>query len=328
MYLRTCKFFFGGSALKKSEGWSFIEIIISISLFAFLAVGVMTLISSHATNTIVESDSLLASAFAQEGLEAVKSIRQKAWNNLIYKQSGVQKIAATWELKGKDTFDIFDIYTRRINFINIWRDANGIRVLSSHPDARLDPHSKEVSLEVSWSRNSMSQNISYVTLFTNWDSLDWTQTDWSDGGGQNIWSNPRRFRSSNDINFSVNGEISLRRRGGNRYERDGILESSAFRVNSTYASWHVAEWEHDLSGCLPNCSVRMQIRTARDVGGSPRNWTGWSGPTGSGSYYTQAEGTLIPITHNGHTWVRYRIELFGNGFNTPVVMSVTINYKP
>jgi hypothetical protein len=70
-------------------------------------------------------------------------------------------------------------------------------------------------------------------------------------------------------------------------------------------------------------SLKFQLRSA-DSEKSLHN-TEWSGPSGSGSYYTDKNNTLIDISGE---WIQYRA-LFntGNGANTPVLNSVEITFE-
>lgn len=112
------------------------------------------------------------------------------------------------------------------------------------------------------------------------------------------------------------------------FEKEGYLISSAHFVPS--AIFHSLDWQDDAT-CL-NCTVKIWIKTAPDNGGVPGMWDAyWSGPNGKdggeSDYFMQKTGTLINANHNGDQWVRYKVQLDGNGDNTPSVKSIRINYK-
>ena len=72
----------------------------------------------------------------------------------------------------------------------------------------------------------------------------------------------------------------------------------------------------------------MQIRTASDAGGSPGAWSSWSGAAGAGTYFTDPAGTIISADLNFDQWIQYRVELIGDGLDTPILAEVKINYTP
>jgi len=76
-----------------------------------------------------------------------------------------------------------------------------------------------------------------------------------------------------------------------------------------------------------NETVKFEVSTAPDSGGSPGVWSSWYGAAGSGTFFTNATGTLISTDLNDNQWVRYRATLSGNGSGTPVLEEVRVNYK-
>jgi hypothetical protein len=110
------------------------------------------------------------------------------------------------------------------------------------------------------------------------------------------------------------------------YEKQGLLTSSAFNAGGL-VKIQVAEWDETISSCSPSCLVRLQVRAAQDSGGLPGAWTLWYGPAGANTHFTIASGTLIPLALNDNQWIQYRVELIGDGTDTPVVSEIRVNYK-
>jgi hypothetical protein len=109
----------------------------------------------------------------------------------------------------------------------------------------------------------------------------------------------------------------------------GFLVSSAFPLvgNSPVES---IEWIENIpSACIGTCKVKFQIQTSVDgVSWFPAQWMGPEGDDGDETdYFTLATGNLIPNIVNGRQWVRYRVELAGDGVNTPTLQEVRIQYK-
>ncbi len=80
------------------------------------------------------------------------------------------------------------------------------------------------------------------------------------------------------------------------------------------------KWEREAPH---HTSLKLQLRTA-DSEESLYN-TEWSGPSGSGSYYTDKNNTLVDVSGE---WIQYRAQFdTGNGANTPVLNSVEITFE-
>lgn len=105
----------------------------------------------------------------------------------------------------------------------------------------------------------------------------------------------------------------------------GTLYSSAFNTGgvSNFAS---LEWSQTILSC-PLCNIKLQVRGAADNAGNPGIWTDWSGPGGVGTFYTANSGTVIPALLNGNQWIQYKVDLTGDGNNSPSFEEIRIKYK-
>ncbi|PIS04603.1 MAG: hypothetical protein COT81_05665, partial [Candidatus Buchananbacteria bacterium CG10_big_fil_rev_8_21_14_0_10_42_9] len=115
--------------------------------------------------------------------------------------------------------------------------------------------------------------------------------------------------------------------GSSGYTLLGILESSAFDTGGQSA-FNTIQWTETLPSANEN--IQVQISTAPDDSGSPGTWSAWTGLSGSGTYFVDPNETVIPLTsgHNDDQWIRYRVELLGDGTDTPVLQDITLNYTP
>lgn len=114
--------------------------------------------------------------------------------------------------------------------------------------------------------------------------------------------------------------------GSSGYALSGSLVSSAFDMGNS-SPVQIIEWDESIPSCSPVCSLRFQVRTAPDSSGSPGTWTDWYGSTGSGTYFTSAGGTTISVDLNDNQWVQYRVELAGDGVDTPILEEVRTYYR-
>ena len=148
----------------KNNGFSLIEVIVAVGLFAIIAGGgVAGLIAPLASNRS-SGEINKANLLAQEGLEAVRSIRDRNFSNLVSGTVGVGISSSLWSFVG--TSDVTDKFTRIINIKNASRDSGGTLVASG---GSTDPDTFLVETDVNWNYSlGDTRNVSISTLLTNW----------------------------------------------------------------------------------------------------------------------------------------------------------------
>lgn len=157
-----------------NEGMSLLEVIVAAAIFSLIGVAMITLVVGGFNALQRGGDQTEAEALAQEGIEAFRSIRDGAWNELIYSQSAVEVFGNEWIFTGEGTDEIIGQYTRTITVGDVCRDgSNDIMVC---PGTYTDLHSKKITCIVSWSpMNGVTNSVERVSYLTNWDSLTWNQ---------------------------------------------------------------------------------------------------------------------------------------------------------
>jgi len=188
---------------------STLELVIAMAIFSLIS-AVMISLALGGFNALGQGgEQTQAEALAQEGVEAVRSIRGRGWNEFIYNQSGVEINEGKWIFSGEGTAEKIDQYTRTITFENVCR--NILDEITACPGLYSDLHSKKVTVTVTWEvRPGIINSVQKITYLTNWDSQEWIQTNWVGGPGQDIWSDQTKYNSDdNNIDYSVMGEIRL-----------------------------------------------------------------------------------------------------------------------
>jgi hypothetical protein len=110
------------------------------------------------------------------------------------------------------------------------------------------------------------------------------------------------------------------------YPTSGYVISSPLDLG-TSSPIEIIKWDQDIPACSPACSIALQLRTAPDVGGAPGAWTGWTGTSTVGTFFTNPSGELIPPSLNWNRWAEYKTTLTGDGTRTPVLNKVVVEYK-
>ncbi len=203
-----------------NQAFSLVEIIVSIALFVLISSALVSLSLSGLQGLQRGDDRLEAEALATEGLEAVLSIRDRSWNELIYTTTSLKNINGYWEFNGENVSEQIGKFTRTLYFSDLCRDSNNSIV--DCDSGEVDVFSKKLRVEVKWlTQNNNQAVINKYSLLTDWNSNFWRQTDWSGGDGQEIWSDQSKFLEENNIDYSQAGEIKIKQTIIDHWSRDG-----------------------------------------------------------------------------------------------------------
>ncbi len=203
-------FFINNYNIKNNNrGQSVLEIIIAMAIFVLIASSMISLVLGGNTALEQGGEQTQAEYLAQEAIEAIRSIRDGAWNEIIYNQSAVATSNHKWVFSGEGTDETIGQYTRTITFEDVCRD--NLNNIATCPASYTDIYTKKISVVIEWTvRQGITNSVEQTTYLTNWDSIDWLQTNWSGGAGQYIWSDITKYYSDdNNIDYSTNGEIKL-----------------------------------------------------------------------------------------------------------------------
>ncbi len=189
-------------------GQSIIEIIIALAVFALISAAMTSMVAGSFTSLLKGGEFIRAEALVQQGAEAVRAVKDRAWNEIIYDQSAVSISGNQWDFDGEGTDETIGKFTRTISFSDICRNDSDNIV--DCPGDYNDIYSKRVDLSVEWTSNpGVTNSIQRILYLTDWNSVFWTQTDWSGGSGQSLWSDATKYDSSSSVDVSGVGEIKL-----------------------------------------------------------------------------------------------------------------------
>lgn len=195
--------------LKKQKGQSLVEVIIAMAIFAVISGAIMSVTLGSLNGLTQGGDETEARALAEQAIEAIRSVRDGAWNELIYPINIISTSTGSWTLASSSSELINNKYLRKISLSDVCRD--GSNNITNCPGTYTDPHIKFASTTISWSpRYNATNTVEQSGFITNWESRDWIQTDWSGSSGQAIWSDSTKYDSDNgNLDTTNPGEISL-----------------------------------------------------------------------------------------------------------------------
>ncbi len=197
------------------QGFSLVEAMLSAAAFSIVVTSFAGALILGQQATLGSGQRARAANLAEEGIESVRSIRDQAFNELQYTQSGVQVASNTWAFLGEGTTETIDEFTRTISFADVCR--NGSYVIAACPATYTDPHSKQVTVTVTWpvGPGATTGSVSRVSYLTDWESTSWTQTNWFGGSGQSTWSDATKYDTDDgNVTVSTAGQVTLKSLSG------------------------------------------------------------------------------------------------------------------
>ena len=194
--------------MRFSKGQSILGVIIAMAIFALMASSIAKTSVGNISALNQGGEQSRAEALAIEAVESVRAIKDGAWNDL-YSSTTIAFADYDWSFESSNVETIGD-YTRTVEFADVCRD--GSNVITTCPGTTTDLQAKKVTVTVAWEvRPGLNNSVVKEFYLTNWDSREWTQTDWSSGPGQSILSDLAAFYSADEfVDYSSTpGEIKI-----------------------------------------------------------------------------------------------------------------------
>ncbi len=150
---------------KKEKGFSLIELLFAGALFTVFAWGVVEVLLTGLETDRLAEETAIATAYATEGIEAMRSIRAKSFDDLVTTDgTGITEEDGYWKLSG--TSDVSGKYTRIIQIAGTNRDGDGD---IDESEGSLDPDTYKVTAIVAWKVTRARENsVILTTYLTRW----------------------------------------------------------------------------------------------------------------------------------------------------------------
>ncbi|MBU2524839.1 beta-propeller domain-containing protein [Patescibacteria group bacterium] len=167
------------------KGLSLVEVIIAIGIFIIIAPAFITMVIGSYSNLTRSQNRIESVAFAQQGIEATRAMRDYQWSDLPAGTYGLTNSSGYWELSGSQ--DTSGKYTRSVTISDI------------------NPYTKGITSTINWEVMDGVTNSMFLTArLTNWaitSLYSWITTTESDFNGGQI--------NSIAITNNAGGEIEL-----------------------------------------------------------------------------------------------------------------------
>lgn len=150
------------------NGFGLIEILIVGAVMAIGFVGLVSFLVNSQSLTFQATRNTEAAALAEEGMEAVRSMRDESWaTNIAVLSAGTTYYpvisGSEWTLSTTNPGVIDNLYTRTAAIEDVNRDASD-DIASS---GTADPNTKKVTVVVTWKENQINKNVTLTTYITN-----------------------------------------------------------------------------------------------------------------------------------------------------------------
>ena len=153
---------------KKNKGVGLLEIVIVTAIIGvgFLAIISFLIFSRGITFQVARNTE--ATSLAEEGIEAVRSLRDESWaTNIKFLASGTDYYPVVsgdkWTLGATDPGPIDNLYTRTVTVEAVSRDADADIAVGGVDD----PSTKKVTATVRWQESGSNKEIVLTTYITN-----------------------------------------------------------------------------------------------------------------------------------------------------------------
>jgi prepilin-type N-terminal cleavage/methylation domain-containing protein len=153
------------SILKNQKGFSILEIVLAAAVFCIFSAAAVSFLFLTLKAETQSQQEQSAIQYAQEGLEAVRAIRDDSFDRLSDRDSsGLDFSDGKWDFK--DDYDSFDIFKRTIAIDTAKRDGENNIISSGTAD---DSDMKKVVSSVSWKTSSGEDvSVEMTTYLARW----------------------------------------------------------------------------------------------------------------------------------------------------------------
>src|SRR3989344_1692365 len=157
----------------QKTGFGLLEIVIAASIISavIFSLSSVFLISQKLETT--SSNKIRANFLAEEGLEALRFLRDKSWSaNLAGLLAGANyyfvfaTTTSTWSVGAAGSDKIDNLFYRTITLENISRDPSTGDIESAYNPANDDPDTKKFNASVAWQNRGATSTITISTYLS------------------------------------------------------------------------------------------------------------------------------------------------------------------
>lgn len=151
-----------------NKGFSLVEIVVGAAVCLIVIVGLSGAFSLILKLSLANTTKVQASFLEEEGIEAVRILRDNSWaGNIATQTSGVPFFlsftSGTWATSTRNVF-VDNLFERKVTLTSVYRDGSQNIVSSG---GTLDPKTMQATVSVSWLSGGATTTKSLSTYITN-----------------------------------------------------------------------------------------------------------------------------------------------------------------
>lgn len=153
-------------------GFGLVETVIGVAIIGAVLFGISE-VGRYTFRLVDDSNLKLRAVFlTEEGIEAVKTLRDTSWATKIAPLANGTNYyltfsGAAWQLGASPVANVDTIFTRIVTFAAVYRDSSDNIVSSG---GTVDANSRKVTVDVGWTDRGRSATTTIATYITNLSS--------------------------------------------------------------------------------------------------------------------------------------------------------------
>ncbi len=151
---------------KLNKGFGLIEVIVGVAIISISFLGLMSVANLSFKILQKSSNNIKAGFLLEEGVEAVKIIRDSGWSNISSLSNGVNYYlnynGTTWLTTTTPVY-VDNLFERKFVSSEVYRDIND----DIADSGTVDLDTKKITISVSWEENGNTVIQSFSTYITN-----------------------------------------------------------------------------------------------------------------------------------------------------------------
>lgn len=154
--------------LKNKQGFSVAEIMMVIVVFAIFSVSIYQALIFYHKSMKGAVNKVAAIYLAQEGIEAVRSLRNKSWDDNIFDLDEAivyypVLVGDEWTLSTTNPGPIDGAYIRTVELDEVFRNSSD----DIDTAGAEDPNTKKIQVKIAWDEPAGNKEIKIETYLTN-----------------------------------------------------------------------------------------------------------------------------------------------------------------
>ena len=152
--------------MSSERGAGLLEVVIGAAIIAVVLLGTVAAFQAFVRSGLATTAKLQASFLAEEGVEAMRSIRDRSWSEFAGLSGSTYHLVFSSEWDATTTTQTIDgVFARTVAVGDVYRRVSDSDIVASTSlDAKsLDPNTKRVEVEVIWGDTSTVESVTYLT---------------------------------------------------------------------------------------------------------------------------------------------------------------------